>query len=100
MTALAGADDDLPDATYLDPVNIMDLSQAGILKDETDFLKPYMDQMVEGAANDATLNGRIYGLPESVRPNVLFYNKDIFEKYGVDPAMMEPLTVMWKQGAS
>ncbi|WP_024347325.1 ABC transporter substrate-binding protein [Lacrimispora indolis] len=89
MTALAGADDDLPDATYLDPVNIMDLSKAGILKDETEFLQPYLDKMVEGAANDAAVNGKIYGLPESVRPNVLFYNKDIFEKYGVDPAMME-----------
>lgn len=88
MTALAGADDDLPDATYLDPVNIMDLSQAGILRDETEFLKPYIDQLVDGATDDATISGKIYGLPESVRPNVLFYNKDIFEKYGVDPAMM------------
>lgn len=88
MTALSGAAEDLPDATYLDPVNIMDLSQAGILKDETEFLKPYIDKMVTGAASDATLNGKIYGLPESVRPNVLFYNKDIFDKYGIDPAMM------------
>lgn len=88
MTALAGADDDLPDATYLDPVNIMDLSQAGILKDETEFLQPYLDQMVDGASADATINGKIYGLPESVRPNVLFYNKDIFEKFDIDPAMM------------
>ncbi|MFT4104286.1 MAG: extracellular solute-binding protein [Lacrimispora sp.] len=88
MTALSGAEDDLPDATYLDPVNIMDLSQAGLLKDETEFLKPYMAQLVDGAASDATINGKTYGLPESVRPNVLFYNKDIFEKYGIDPAMM------------
>lgn len=88
MTALAGAEDDLPDATYLDPVNIMDLSQAGLLKDETEFLEPYIDQLVDGAAVDATINGSIYGLPESVRPNVLFYNQEIFDKYGVDPSMM------------
>lgn len=88
MTALSGADDDLPDATYLDPVNIMDLSQAGILKDETEFLQPYIDKMVDGATADATVSGKIYGLPESVRPNVLFYNKDIFDKYGIDPATM------------
>lgn len=88
MTALAGADDDLPDATYLDPVNIMDLSQAGILKDETEFLQPYIDKMVDGATSDATISGKIYGLPESVRPNVLFYNKDIFDKYGIDPETM------------
>lgn len=88
MTALAGADEDLPDATYLDPVNIMDLSQAGLLADETEFLEPYLDQMVDGATDDATIQGSIYGLPESVRPNVLFYNQEIFDQYGVDPSMM------------
>lgn len=88
MTALAGADEDLPDATYLDPVNIMDLSQAGFLRDETEFLQAYMDKMVDGSTADATVNGKIYGLPESVRPNVLFYNESIFEQYEIDPAMM------------
>lgn len=88
MTALAGATDDLPDATYLDPVNIMDLAQGGLLRDETEYLQPYLSEMVDGAANDATISGKIYGLPDSVRPNVLFYNKDIFDKYGVDPEMM------------
>lgn len=88
MTSLAGATDDLPDAVFLDPVNIMDLSQGGLLNDETEFVQPFISQMVDGAAADATINSKIYGLPESVRPNVLFYNKDIFEKYGVDPAQM------------
>lgn len=88
MTALSGATEDLPDATYLDPVNIMDLAQGDLLVDETEFLQPYLDQMVDGAANDATIEGKIYGLPSSVRPNMLFYNKDIFDKYGVDPSMM------------
>lgn len=88
MTALAGADDDLPDAVYLDPVNIMDLSQAGLLRDETEYLQPYLSEFVDGAANDATINGKIYGLPDAVRPNVLFYNQEIFDQYEVDPAMM------------
>ena len=88
LTALSGATEDLPDAVYLDPVNIMDLAQGGLLCDETEFLEPILGDMVDGAANDATIEGKIYGLPESVRPNVLFYNKEIFEKYDVDPAMM------------
>ncbi len=88
MTALAGAEEDLPDATYLDPVNIMDLAQGGLLKDETEFIEPLIDKMVDGAIDDAEIGGKIYGLPESVRPNVLFYNKDIFEKYDVDPSLM------------
>ena len=81
MTALAGAEDDLPDAVYIDPVNILDLAQAGLLRDETEFVSQYIDEMVEGATNDATISGKIYGLPESVRPNVLFYNQEIFDKY-------------------
>lgn len=88
MTALAGAVDDLPDAVFLDPVNIMDLSQGGLLNDETDYLQPYLSGLVDGAAADATINGHIYGLPDSVRPNVLFYNQEIFDKYDIDPVMM------------
>ncbi len=37
MTYLSGAFEDLPDAVYIDPVNLMDLAEGGILKDETAF---------------------------------------------------------------
>lgn len=88
MTALSGSTEDLPDAAMLDPVTIMDLANAGLLKDETEYLTPLLDKLVDGAVTDATVNGRIYALPDSVRPQMLFYNQDIFEKYGVDPEMM------------
>lgn len=91
MTHLAGALDDLPDAVYLDPVNLMDLANGNLLNDETEFVDPLLDKLVDGAAGDASINGKIFGLPESVRPQVLFYNKDIFEEYGIDPAMMETM---------
>ena len=89
MTALAGAEDDLPDAVYIDPVNILDLAQADLLRDETEFISQYIDDMVDGATSDATIGGKIYGLSESVRPNVLFYNQEIFDKYGIDPEQMK-----------
>lgn len=98
MTSVSGKAEDLPDATYLDPVNIMDLSQNGLLKDETEFLNPYVSQIVDGAVNDATISGRTYGLPSSVRPNVLFYNKAIFDKYGIDPATMNTFDGYIKAG--
>jgi len=98
MTSVSGKAEDLPDATYLDPVNIMDLSQAGLLKDETEYLKPFVSQMVDGAATDATVSGKTYGLPSSVRPNVLFYNKAIFDKYGIDPATMNTFDGYIKAG--
>lgn len=91
MTALSGATDDLPDAAMLDPVTIQDLSKAGLLKDETEYLTPLLDKMVDGATADATIGGHIYALPDSVRPQVLFYNKAIFDEYGIDPEMMKTM---------
>ena len=69
----------------------MDLAGAGLLKDETDYLTPLLDKMVDGAATDATIGGRIYALPDSVRPQVLFYNQEIFDKYGVDAEQMKTM---------
>lgn len=88
MTNLAGAVDDMPDAVYLDPVNLMDLANGGLLRDVTEFVTPHIENMVDGATNDAAIGGKIYGLPESVRPQELFYNKAIFDQYEIDPAMM------------
>lgn len=88
MTSLAGAVDDLPDAVYIDPVNLMDLANGGLIRDETEFVTPLKEKLVDGATADATIGGKIYGLPESVRPQVLFYNEEIFKKYDIDPSAM------------
>ena len=58
---------DLPDAVFLDRLNLVDLVQAGLLVDETDFLSPFTDQMVDGAVTDGMVGGRMYGLPDSVK---------------------------------
>lgn len=91
MDYLAGAIDDMPDAIYLDAVGIIDLATAGLLQDMTDFYAPIADQFVDGAAGDATVGGKVYGLPESVRPQVLFYNAEILEQNGIDPASMSTM---------
>lgn len=88
MDYLAGAYDDMPDAIYSDAVGIVDLASSGLLVDMTDFYTANADLFVDGAANDATIQGKIWGLPDSVRPQLLFYNADLFEQYGVDPAQM------------
>lgn len=88
MYSLSGDYDSMPEVIMLDAVGIVELSSAGLLQDVTDYFTPMADQFVDGAASDATVNGRIYGLPDAVRPQILFYNNALFEKYGVDPAMM------------
>ena len=88
MTSLAGAVEDLPDAVFLDRLNLMELAQGGLLLDETGFLTPYIDKMVDGAVTEGKVEDKIYGLPDSVRPQLLMYNQEIFDKYGVDPEQM------------
>ena len=67
------------------------IAKAGLLKDETAVPDPLIDKMVDGATTDATISGHIYALPDSVRPQVLFYNKAIFDEYGIDPEMMKTM---------
>lgn len=88
MDYLAGALDDMPDGIYLDAVGIIDLANAGLLVDVSDDWRGVEKEFIQGAAGDATIGGKVYGLPEAVRPQLLFYNSEVFEKLGVDPAMM------------
>ena len=88
MTALAGATEDLPDAVFLDRLNLMDLVEADLLLGETEFLSPLVDKMVDGAVDEGIVQEKMYGLPDSVRPQLLMYNKAIFDQYGIDPEMM------------
>lgn len=98
VTTISGAMDDLPDATFIDDVNRIELAKAGMIRDETEFITPYLDKMVDGATKGATINGKIYALPDSVRPQVLFYNKVIFDKYGVDSSQMTTMEGYIKAG--
>ena len=88
MTVNAGAMDDLPTAISTFPVSMQVLVEAGLLADITDYVTPYLDQFVEGAFDQATYNGRIYGMPYTLQPKMLFYNQDIFDQYEIDPQRM------------
>lgn len=98
MYALSGDYTSMPEVIMLDTVGIVELSSAGLLQDLTDYYLPIADQFVDGAASDATVNGRIFGLPDAVRPQLLFYNAAIFEKYNIDPAMMSTFDGYYEAG--
>ena len=49
-----------------------------LLLDMTDYYSPMADQFVPGAVSDATIGGKIYALPDAVRPQMLFYNAKVF----------------------
>lgn len=89
MYKMSGDYESMPDIMFLDSVGVVNMAMNGLLRDETEFYATVEDDMVDGAADDATINGRVYGLPDAVRPQMMFYNAEIFEKYGIDPAEME-----------
>ena len=91
MSLTAGSTDDLPTAISTFPVSMQVLAENGLLKDITDQVSPYLDQFIDGAFDQATYNGRIYGIPYALQPKMLFYNNDIFEEYQIDPARMSTM---------
>lgn len=88
MYALSGDRNSMPEVIMLDTVGTIQLASAGLLVDQSDFYNPIAKEFVEGAVLDFTIRGKIYGLPDAVRPQLLFYNEEIFKKYNIDPAMM------------
>jgi len=62
---------------------------AGQVEDLTDFFSQnaaVKDKLLPSSFGAGTVNGKIYALPvETVQPIMLFYNKKVFEKVGVNP---------------
>ena len=62
---------------------------AGQVEDLTDWFgqnAAVKDRLFPSSFGPATVNGKIYAMPcETVAPIILFYNKKVFEKVGVQP---------------
>lgn len=65
-------------------VSLLDMAKNDILVDFTEYLSGIEDKLVPGALSDSAYDGKLYGLPDSVRPQLLFYNQDILDTYGID----------------
>ncbi len=87
----SGTFDDLPDVIYVGPAEIAQFQEYDMLVDLTELLEPLGDQLVDGALDSVTYNGKIYAYPDEIRPQVLYYNRNIFEKYDIDPARCETI---------
>lgn len=91
LSFTAGAWDELPDALSSAPVSMQALAEGGVLLDITDYVEGIAPRLVPGALDELYYKGRIYCLPTDLRPQLLFYNLEIFEEYDIDPADMETM---------
>ena len=88
LAVASGTLGDLADVISTFPVSMQAMSEAGVLLDVTSYLQPFKDKFVPGAYDQAYYKGRLWALPRSLRPQLLFYNKEILDRYGIDPKEM------------
>ena len=81
------ASGDVPDLMGMDLIYAPQFENAGQLVDLTDKIKdwPELETASPGHMTVATFNDRLYGVPLYADVSALFYNKDLFEKAGLDP---------------
>src|SRR5499427_11062064 len=85
--AQAIASGDVPDLMGMDLIYAPQFEKAGQLVDLTDLIGnlPELKTASAGHMMVATFDKRIYGVPLYADVSALFYNKDLFEKAGLDP---------------
>ena len=86
--AQAIASGDVPDLMGMDLIYAPQFEKAGQLVDITDKIKdwPELTTASPGHMTVATYEGRLYGVPLYADVSALFYNTELFEKAGLDPA--------------
>ena len=79
---------DVPDLMGMDLIYAPQFENAGQLVDLTDMISawPELATASPGHMTVATFNDRLYGVPLYADVSALFYNKDLFEQAGLDPA--------------
>lgn len=85
--AQAIASGDVPDLMGMDLIYAPQFEKAGQLEDLTDRIKdwPELKTASNGHMTVATWEGHLYGVPLYADVSALFYNRDLFEKAGLDP---------------
>jgi len=78
----------VPDLVDLDDINSMLFIFRGVFTDLTPLVEalPYRQQLSPGHLRLLTKDDRIYGVPYLADNSVLWYNSDLLERAGVDPA--------------
>jgi multiple sugar transport system substrate-binding protein len=84
----AAASGSAPDVAAIDLVFLPYFASQGALQDITDLANalPYHDSLSPAHRKLATYQGKTYALPFTAEASVLYYNKDLFKKAGLDPS--------------
>jgi multiple sugar transport system substrate-binding protein len=77
----------LPDIFASDVVFVPNYTSQGLYMDITDRIDglPFADKLAQSHIKTGTLEGKKYVVPHTMDLSVLFYNKDLYKKAGLDP---------------
>lgn len=85
--AAAAASGGLPDILASDVVYSPNYVKQGLYQDLTNRIQqlPFYKDLAKAHINAASRDGKLYGTPFIVDSSIVLYNKDLFEKAGLDP---------------
>jgi lactose/L-arabinose transport system substrate-binding protein len=78
-----------PDISVIEDSHVSQYVQLGALADITDWVKPYVPQIVPYKWTWIQKSNRYYAMPWDPGPVGVFYRRDIFQQAGVDPASIQ-----------
>jgi multiple sugar transport system substrate-binding protein len=85
--AAAARSGKVPDIFGMNDISIPQFARTGAIKPLDSFVDslPFKDKLNPGQVDLATDNGKVYGVPLMLDLSVMWYNKTLFEKAGLDP---------------
>lgn len=78
---------DAPDLAAVDIANVKALTSQHLLMDITSQVNalPYKEALAPAGVEISSIDGHIYALPHQLDVSMLYYNKDLFRRAGLDP---------------
>jgi len=90
IQARIGAGDDSIDLYGADEPRVPALAKRGLLKDLSSELEKVTAATTPEAVSATTADGKLYALPQWTSTQLLFYNKELLEKAGIEPPSADP----------
>jgi len=78
-----------PDVMQLQSVEGPQYTAAGRLTDLTEVAGRYEDSFAPAFWKNCVFDGRVYAVPWDMGPCAVFYKRDLFERYGIDPRAID-----------
>jgi len=78
-----------PDISQLQLVDAPKFAPSGALMDLTDMAAQYADKFSPSFWDNCLHEGRVYAIPWDMGPCAVFYKRDLFARYSVDPETIE-----------